>query len=158
MGDSSASSSYIHMVHQLIEHCLILEMKKEECMEVLAKRAGIQPIITSTGPPHKASSDKCTTRCSLGSKNDGGKIFSNLHRIMGISAFSFSMSETVIFFLVNSRKNKLISVIASQIEAVWNELEKENKAFFEAYSQSLTRKGPENTWETISDCCKDFAK
>ncbi|CAB4284438.1 unnamed protein product [Prunus armeniaca] len=46
MGDSSAS--YIHMVHHLIEECIIFNMSKEECMEALSKHANIKPIITST--------------------------------------------------------------------------------------------------------------
>ncbi|PQP96877.1 uncharacterized protein Pyn_28506 [Prunus yedoensis var. nudiflora] len=46
MGDSSAS--YIHMVHHLIEECIIFNMTKEECMEALSKHANIKPIITST--------------------------------------------------------------------------------------------------------------
>ncbi|KAF8021953.1 hypothetical protein BT93_G2174 [Corymbia citriodora subsp. variegata] len=47
MGDSS-SASYIHMVHHLIEKCLIFRMSKEECMEALSKHANIKPVITST--------------------------------------------------------------------------------------------------------------
>ncbi|PON91478.1 hypothetical protein TorRG33x02_127610 [Trema orientale] len=46
-GDSSAAS-YIHLVHHLIEKCLIFRMSKEECMEALSKNANINPIITST--------------------------------------------------------------------------------------------------------------
>ncbi|KAA8539409.1 hypothetical protein F0562_026101 [Nyssa sinensis] len=46
MGDSSAS--YIHMVHHLIEKCLIFHMTKEECVEALSKHANITPVITST--------------------------------------------------------------------------------------------------------------
>ncbi|KAF3442036.1 hypothetical protein FNV43_RR15952 [Rhamnella rubrinervis] len=46
MGDSSAS--YIHMVHHLIEECLVFKMSKEECMEALLKHANIKPVITST--------------------------------------------------------------------------------------------------------------
>nr|XP_043612152.1 uncharacterized protein LOC122583836 [Erigeron canadensis] len=46
MADSSAS--YIHMVHHLIEECLIFNMSKEECMESLSKHANIMPAITST--------------------------------------------------------------------------------------------------------------
>ncbi|KAH1039435.1 hypothetical protein J1N35_041178 [Gossypium stocksii] len=65
MDDSSAS--YIHMVHHLIEECLIFNMSKEECMEALSKHASVKPVITST---------------------------------------------------------------------VWNELEKENKEFFEAYTRN----------------------
>ncbi|KAL6145930.1 PREDICTED: uncharacterized protein LOC101310911 [Fragaria vesca subsp. vesca] len=47
MGDSS-SASYIHMVHHLIEECIIFNMTREECMEALSKHAKIKPIITST--------------------------------------------------------------------------------------------------------------
>ncbi|XP_039031387.1 uncharacterized protein LOC120166086 [Hibiscus syriacus] len=47
MADCS-SSSYIHMVHRLIEECLIFKMSKEECMEALSKHANIKPVITST--------------------------------------------------------------------------------------------------------------
>ncbi|XP_050210872.1 uncharacterized protein LOC126661124 [Mercurialis annua] len=68
MGDSSAS--YIHMVHHLIEKCLIFHMTKQECIEALSKHANITPVITST---------------------------------------------------------------------VWNELEKENKEFFEAYGRSKSK-------------------
>ncbi|KAI3743395.1 hypothetical protein L1987_61104 [Smallanthus sonchifolius] len=46
MTDSSAS--YIHMVHHLIEECLVFKMSKEECMEALSKHANIMPAITST--------------------------------------------------------------------------------------------------------------
>ncbi|MBA0588115.1 hypothetical protein Gorai_001228 [Gossypium raimondii] len=46
---SSSSSSYIHMVHRLIEECLVFKMSKEECMEALSKHANIKPVITSTG-------------------------------------------------------------------------------------------------------------
>ncbi|MFS7990055.1 putative angiotensin-converting enzyme 2 [Helianthus anomalus] len=46
MADSSAS--YIHMVHHLIEECLVFNMSKEECMEALSKHANIMPAITST--------------------------------------------------------------------------------------------------------------
>ncbi|XP_031093327.1 uncharacterized protein LOC115998016 [Ipomoea triloba] len=46
MGDASAQ--YIHMVHHLIEECLMFKMSKEECMEALSKHANIQPLITST--------------------------------------------------------------------------------------------------------------
>ncbi|KAI4300158.1 hypothetical protein L6164_033567 [Bauhinia variegata] len=46
MDDSSAS--YIHLVHRLIEECLLFNMSKEECMEALSKHANIKPVITST--------------------------------------------------------------------------------------------------------------
>ncbi|CAA0829779.1 Plant protein 1589 of unknown function [Striga hermonthica] len=49
MGSSSDSPAhYIHMVHRLIEECIVFNMSKEECMETLSKHANIQPIITST--------------------------------------------------------------------------------------------------------------
>ncbi|KAB2066545.1 hypothetical protein F383_05478 [Gossypium arboreum] len=71
---SSSSSSYIHMVHRLIEECLVFKMSKEECMEALSKHANIKPVITST---------------------------------------------------------------------VWNELEKENKEFFEAYTRGSHERATE---------------
>lgn len=46
MDDSSAS--YIHLVHHLIEECLVFNMSKEECLEALSKHANIKPVITST--------------------------------------------------------------------------------------------------------------
>ncbi|KAK4377677.1 hypothetical protein RND71_003973 [Anisodus tanguticus] len=46
MEDTSAQ--YIHLVHHLIEECLLFNMSKEECMEALSKHANIQPVITST--------------------------------------------------------------------------------------------------------------
>ncbi|KAI4378605.1 hypothetical protein MLD38_016063 [Melastoma candidum] len=51
MGDSSPSSSsaeYIHMVHRLIEECILFNMSREECMDALSKHAGIHPLVTST--------------------------------------------------------------------------------------------------------------
>ena len=47
MGDV-ASASYIHLVHHLIEECLLFNMSKEECMDALSKHANIKPVITST--------------------------------------------------------------------------------------------------------------
>ncbi|CAL1399164.1 unnamed protein product [Linum trigynum] len=41
-------ASYIHLVHRLIEECLVLKMSKEECMEALSKHANIKPVVTST--------------------------------------------------------------------------------------------------------------
>ncbi|XP_071719341.1 uncharacterized protein [Rutidosis leptorrhynchoides] len=45
---AESSASYIHLVHHLIEECLIFNMSKEECMEALSKHANILPAITST--------------------------------------------------------------------------------------------------------------
>ncbi|CAN7004491.1 unnamed protein product, partial [Brassica rapa subsp. trilocularis] len=50
MGDhSSSQASYIHLVHHLIEECIVFNMGKKECMDALFKHANINPIITSTG-------------------------------------------------------------------------------------------------------------
>ncbi|AED90492.1 hypothetical protein ISN45_At05g001590 [Arabidopsis thaliana x Arabidopsis arenosa] len=50
MGDhNSSQASYIHLVHHLIEECIVFNMGKEECMDALFKHANIKPIITSTG-------------------------------------------------------------------------------------------------------------
>ncbi|CAL0310428.1 unnamed protein product [Lupinus luteus] len=46
--EDSSSASYIHMVHRLIEECILFNMDKEECMEALSKHANINPVITST--------------------------------------------------------------------------------------------------------------
>ncbi|KAE9621855.1 putative angiotensin-converting enzyme 2 [Lupinus albus] len=46
--EDSSSASYIHMVHRLIEECILFNMNKEECMEALSKHANINPVITST--------------------------------------------------------------------------------------------------------------
>ncbi|XP_010543332.1 PREDICTED: uncharacterized protein LOC104816293 isoform X2 [Tarenaya hassleriana] len=82
-GDHSSPASYIHLVHHLIEECLLFNMGKEECMEALSKHANIEPVVTST---------------------------------------------------------------------VWNELEKENKEFFEAYEKSReTRPTEKETARRIRD-------
>ncbi|XP_023518507.1 uncharacterized protein LOC111781985 [Cucurbita pepo subsp. pepo] len=46
--EDDPSASYIHMVHHLIEICILFNMSKEECMEALSKHANIEPVITST--------------------------------------------------------------------------------------------------------------
>ncbi|CAK8543765.1 unnamed protein product [Lathyrus sativus] len=46
MEDSPAA--YIHLVHRLIEECILFNMNQEECMEALSKHANIKPVITST--------------------------------------------------------------------------------------------------------------
>ncbi|KAF1866549.1 hypothetical protein Lal_00017932 [Lupinus albus] len=46
--EDSSSASYIHLVHRLIEECILLNMNKEECMNALFKHANINPVITST--------------------------------------------------------------------------------------------------------------
>ncbi|AQL07587.1 hypothetical protein Zm00014a_044529 [Zea mays] len=47
-GDDSDPASYIHTVQHLIERCMTFGMSMEECMEALAKRADVQPVVTST--------------------------------------------------------------------------------------------------------------
>ena len=44
-----------------------------------------------TDPPTFTSNDKCTGRCSIESKNDGGNIISSLHIILTIFFSSLSM-------------------------------------------------------------------
>ncbi|XP_061351328.1 uncharacterized protein LOC133296376 [Gastrolobium bilobum] len=46
--EDSSSAAYIHMVHRLIEECILFNMSKEECMEALSKHANIKPVITAT--------------------------------------------------------------------------------------------------------------
>ncbi|MED6209974.1 hypothetical protein PIB30_059722 [Stylosanthes scabra] len=90
--ENSSSASYIHLVHRLIEECILFNMSREECMEALSKHANIQPVITST---------------------------------------------------------------------VWKELEKENKEFFEAYSNSRAKRGAgseEDTRQMIRDMLSDSSK
>nr|ACG41000.1 plant-specific domain TIGR01589 family protein [Zea mays] len=47
-GDDSNPASYIHTVQHLIERCMTFGMSMEECMEALAKRADVLPVVTST--------------------------------------------------------------------------------------------------------------
>ncbi|KAK7393632.1 hypothetical protein VNO78_22190 [Psophocarpus tetragonolobus] len=46
--EDSSSAAYIHLVHHLIEECILFNMNQEECMEALSKHANIEPVITST--------------------------------------------------------------------------------------------------------------
>ncbi|NP_001150934.2 hypothetical protein Zm00014a_030322 [Zea mays] len=46
--DSNPAASYIHTVQHLIERCMTFGMSMEECMEALAKRADVLPVVTST--------------------------------------------------------------------------------------------------------------
>ncbi|KAL1313597.1 hypothetical protein HN51_040182 [Arachis hypogaea] len=89
--ENSSSASYIHLVHRLIEECILFNMSREECMEALSKHANIQPVITST---------------------------------------------------------------------VWKELEKENKEFFEAYSNSRAQRAAseQDTRQMIRDILSDPSK
>ncbi|XP_031500799.1 uncharacterized protein LOC116264616 isoform X2 [Nymphaea colorata] len=43
--------SYIRMVQHLIERCLILRMARDDCVQALARHAGIEPLVTLTGDP-----------------------------------------------------------------------------------------------------------
>ncbi|XP_051144816.1 uncharacterized protein LOC127260868 isoform X2 [Andrographis paniculata] len=38
--------TYIRMVQNLIERCLLLRMDREQCVEALAEHARIQPLVT----------------------------------------------------------------------------------------------------------------
>ncbi|XP_031500802.1 uncharacterized protein LOC116264616 isoform X4 [Nymphaea colorata] len=40
--------SYIRMVQHLIERCLILRMARDDCVQALARHAGIEPLVTLT--------------------------------------------------------------------------------------------------------------
>ena len=44
---------WLSQVQHLIERCMTFGMSMEECMEALAKRADVQPVVTSTGPETK---------------------------------------------------------------------------------------------------------
>ncbi|XP_061353603.1 uncharacterized protein LOC133298349 [Gastrolobium bilobum] len=40
--------SYIRMVQNLIERCLLFHMSQEQCIKALAEHAGIKPLVTHT--------------------------------------------------------------------------------------------------------------
>ncbi|KAI3726004.1 hypothetical protein L1987_65801 [Smallanthus sonchifolius] len=40
--------AFIRMVHHLIERCIVFRMGRDECVMTLAKRANINPVVTST--------------------------------------------------------------------------------------------------------------
>ncbi|CAJ2636181.1 unnamed protein product [Trifolium pratense] len=40
--------SYIRMVHNLIERCLIFQMSQDQCIKTLSEHAGIEPLVTLT--------------------------------------------------------------------------------------------------------------
>ncbi|KDP26613.1 hypothetical protein JCGZ_17771 [Jatropha curcas] len=40
--------SYIRMVHQLIERCLLLHLSRDQCIKVLEKHANVRPLVTLT--------------------------------------------------------------------------------------------------------------
>ncbi|KAJ1297710.1 hypothetical protein BS78_01G397500 [Paspalum vaginatum] len=48
LGGDSDPALYIHTVQHLIEICMTFGMSMEECMDALAKRADVQPVVTST--------------------------------------------------------------------------------------------------------------
>jgi hypothetical protein len=62
-----------------------------------------------TGPPTFTSYGKCTGRCSIESKNDGGNIISSLH----IVSMIFVATQFLTHVLINFQKN---SKIAKNIE------------------------------------------
>ncbi|BAT74691.1 hypothetical protein VIGAN_01241100 [Vigna angularis var. angularis] len=41
--------SYIRMVQNLIERCMLFHMSQEQCIRALAEHAGIKPLVTVTG-------------------------------------------------------------------------------------------------------------
>jgi len=68
-----------------------------------------------TGPPTFTSNGKCTGRCSIELKNNGGNIISSLHIVLTIFISSLSMWSTFNLLEHISLKKWLISVIASHI-------------------------------------------
>ena len=62
-----------------------------------------------TGPPSAASSGKCTMRCSITSKNEGGKIFSKLQSFTAMFSFKMATSSFFSIFAEISRKKSAIS-------------------------------------------------
>jgi len=67
------------------------------------------------GPLTFTSNGKCTDRCSIESKNDGGNIISSLHIVSTIFFSSLSMWSTFNLLEHISLKKWLISVSASHI-------------------------------------------
>ncbi|KAJ9545554.1 hypothetical protein OSB04_025261 [Centaurea solstitialis] len=125
MADSS-SASYIHMVQHLIEKCLIFRMSKEECMEAISKHANINPVITSTG--WLPSLQVCTH------DHLNETMHADIHMAKhGLLKGHDHMSNTNMLLSESGRLHKVIDV--------WNELEKENKEFFESYLQTQSSSG-----------------
>ena len=58
-----------------------------------------------TGPQIFASSAKCTTRCIIDTKNEGGKYFSNTHNVSTMLSFIFISSSRFITFEHKTLKN-----------------------------------------------------
>eukprot|EP01018_Ginkgo_biloba_P030772 Gb_17568 [translate_table: standard] len=48
LDDNGSPRTYIRMVQHLIEKCLMFDMDRDDCVEVLAKHAKIKPIVTLT--------------------------------------------------------------------------------------------------------------
>ena len=67
------------------------------------------------GPPTFTLNGKCTGRCSIESKNDGGNIISSLHIVSMIFVSSLSMWSTFNLLEHISLKKLLISMSASHI-------------------------------------------
>jgi len=67
------------------------------------------------GPPTFTSNGKCTGRCSIESKNDGGNIISSLHIVSTIFVSSLSKLSTFNLLEHISLKKWLISISASHI-------------------------------------------
>jgi len=68
-----------------------------------------------TGPPTFTSYSKCTGRCSIELKNDGGNIISSLHIVSMIFISSLSMWSTFNLLEHISLRKWLVSVSASHI-------------------------------------------
>ena len=49
MREVRSNLRWLSQVQHLIERCMTFGMSMEECMEALAKRADVQPVVTSTG-------------------------------------------------------------------------------------------------------------
>ncbi|WRX12200.1 Conserved hypothetical protein CHP01589 [Theobroma cacao] len=145
MGDSS--QSYIRLVQHLIEKCLIFKMTKEECMEALSKHANIKPVITST---------------AIASHTKNLSI-----RIEFCFRWGLFFPSHILTYRPNEKSTSdLIEPVSYTISEpgnpIWNELEKENKEFFEAYAQSQSKQDRMSEEETsqmiqkmISDSPKD---
>ncbi|PWA84190.1 hypothetical protein CTI12_AA161460 [Artemisia annua] len=125
------TSTTAQSVQHLIEKCLIFRMSKDECMEALSKHANIKPVITSTVWNELEKENKEFFESYLQSMSQPPT-----------DADQMSEAETsqLIQKMISDRQaNGSDNDHKFVFYAVWNELEKENKEFFESYLQSMSQ-------------------
>ncbi|KAK4764592.1 hypothetical protein SAY86_025682 [Trapa natans] len=111
--------SYIRLVQHLIERCLILRLSQDQCVKVLAERAGIQPLVTLTGFTYRHT------------------LYRPYLILCGCIIFQF-------FFLIWKLP---MHVLFGRINAfaVWRGLLKENRDFFQAYFLAISHQSSESS-------------